>query len=400
MKSDNRNIVPDTANFQSKPRIVFLWYTLEPGGIQTLFIRLAKQLSDADYKVTIAAPTGPLDKLIEKNIDRIYEFSVENIIANQGFSQEKIVIFCGNQWGSLHALDFCRKNQNAHILLGVFHPFAFASKHYSFHYALFNRLIFCALADENIFFMSDAVKKWHELTWRKNLDDIKVWRLSVNNNNNAAWKPRKSEDFKILTIGRLVPDKQHILNAPDIIQHLVEKGVDASWTIYGDGPLRSQLVSRIDVMGLTARVIVAGNLDYSKFYEEVCKHDVFVGMGTSLLEAATIGIPSLLAVIGHRDVCAGWYGEIEGDFLGEHADWLQYYPYKQVISELALAKKNPQALSEACIRKASVYNSSFEELEAIIESASTTKSSIRLDIIRYIAIIFGRLIGLNKPPDP
>lgn len=102
---------------------------------------------------------------------------------------------------------------------------------------------------------------------------------------------RKKE---IVTVGRLVPQKNHRLLI-EAFSKIDIKFSDYKLIIYGDGVLRSELQEYIDSLGLTDKVLLKGNSLNIK--DDIYESELFVltsnyeGMPNSLMEAMALGIP-------------------------------------------------------------------------------------------------------------
>ena len=104
----------------------------------------------------------------------------------------------------------------------------------------------------------------------------------------------------IINVGRLVPQK----GQATLVRALARPQVrDYPWRceIIGDGPQRKQLAALIDTLGLQERVILMGPIPNA--VQRVASADLFVfpsqyeGLGVSAVEAASLGVPSILSAI-------------------------------------------------------------------------------------------------------
>jgi glycosyltransferase involved in cell wall biosynthesis len=100
----------------------------------------------------------------------------------------------------------------------------------------------------------------------------------------------------ILSVGRLVPEKaQSVLL--DAIAGLVERGIEVSATVVGDGPDMSRLVAQCAALGLDQRVTFTGALGQDQLRGRWERADVFClpsfdeGVPVVLMEAMACGIP-------------------------------------------------------------------------------------------------------------
>jgi len=111
------------------------------------------------------------------------------------------------------------------------------------------------------------------------------------------FKPASVKDSSLIAwVGRLVPEKGlvYLLRA---MRMVVEERGDARLVLVGDGPLRTELMSLADRLGLGGRVDFVGPVGRGEVAELLSKSSVFVfpslreGLPFSVLEAMACGLP-------------------------------------------------------------------------------------------------------------
>lgn len=68
--------------------------------------------------------------------------------------------------------------------------------------------------------------------------------------------------FKAVFVGTMGANKRPI-EVFEIVKELIDKGIAISIDFYGDGPLRSEIASRVELLGLEDKVLMHGNVDNS-----------------------------------------------------------------------------------------------------------------------------------------
>ena len=102
------------------------------------------------------------------------------------------------------------------------------------------------------------------------------------------------------------------------LEDLRKQGLDIGYRIYGKGELRPLFEQKIREYGLEDSIHLEGEIPYSELNEALKKAFVFVGMGTSVIEAAVLGIPSLVApIFDSSGLTSGWLREHPGYDVGE-----------------------------------------------------------------------------------
>jgi glycosyltransferase involved in cell wall biosynthesis len=135
-------------------------------------------------------------------------------------------------------------------------------------------------------------------------------RVIANGVDTGRFRPAESNaggrPLHVVTVGRVVRQKNHALFL-DAARQLLERGVDARFTIVGDGPLRAELGKRAAELGIAAQVTFAGE---RHDVEEILRTaDLFwltsswEGMPNAVLEALASGVPVVVTeVSGTREL--------------------------------------------------------------------------------------------------
>ncbi|MDO4499711.1 MAG: glycosyltransferase family 4 protein [Erysipelotrichaceae bacterium] len=107
---------------------------------------------------------------------------------------------------------------------------------------------------------------------------------------------RKPEFGKIVSLGRLSPQKNQVLLL-EAFEKLSKKYNDISLEIYGDGELKTDLEGKIKEYGLQNKAFLKGNTN--DVTSVLSKADIFVltsnfeGLPNALMEAMAVGVPSI-----------------------------------------------------------------------------------------------------------
>ncbi len=142
------------------------------------------------------------------------------------------------------------------------------------------------LADGCVFQTEDASKYFVKSIRKKST-------IIVNPVNEIFFNTPSSDIRKnVVTVGRLFPQKNHklLIKAFALFS---EKNADENLIIYGEGPLKSELVEYASKLGIKERVLFPGSI--SNVSNELCKAKVFVlssdyeGLPNALMEAMACG---------------------------------------------------------------------------------------------------------------
>jgi hypothetical protein len=101
---------------------------------------------------------------------------------------------------------------------------------------------------------------------------------------------------RIVSVGRLAPMKEYNIYMIDVVARLRQRGFPVTWTVYGEGVFADIMKARINELGLTEAIELKGKLAYSQFASAMQHAYIFVGMGTSIIEASLCGVPGVVAL--------------------------------------------------------------------------------------------------------
>ncbi len=191
--------------------------------------------------------------------------------------------------------------------------------------------------------------------------------------NQKKYKPRL-----IISVGNLVGFKTYNKHIIELLPKLLKKFPDIQYDIYGHGEEFNNLNQLINSLNLNNYVSLKGILDYNKFDEVVSQANVFIGNGTSVLEAANLGVPSISGIESYElPESYGFVSDIE-DF-----DYNEFIPGKVTIEFESLIIKlfkggeiERQKIGELCklgVKKFSISNtiSGFNKTNEIVNIEST-----------------------------
>jgi glycosyltransferase involved in cell wall biosynthesis len=109
----------------------------------------------------------------------------------------------------------------------------------------------------------------------------------------------------LVTVARLHPGKG-ILHALAAVHRGIQKGLDLSYTVAGEGPHRGAIEARIKELDLSSRVTLTGTLSEIEVYQLLSKSDALLlpstGLGeawpVAVMEAMGAGLPVIASSIG------------------------------------------------------------------------------------------------------
>lgn len=247
--------------------------------------------------------------------------------------------------GMMVANEF-RKEAALYHVTGVFHPTDYFMPGQPQDRVWLNARVAKALTPHSMFFMNQECRDSHAAWLQRDLADSAIIPLPLDAPD-AMWQPVCGTELRIVSVGRLVDFKAYNLGAPWILKQLLEAGVDASWDIYGYGELEPTLRDTVVDAGVEKKLRLCGKLAYERYGELAGSYDVFVGMGTSAIEAAMSGLPTIVATVGEKRGSHGFIQELPFGNVGERicgralrdiCELLQQYSEMTTQDRLLLSK--------------------------------------------------------------
>ena len=184
----------------------------------------------------------------------------------------------------------------------------------------YKKSIFKMIDSKQIVFMDQQTYENTKKIYNDNdTHDYEIIRIGTNV---LDWR----EDFRIyyekncvITISRIdFPFKGYLKGLIDDFSLINKKYKDSKLVIIGDGDSRSELESMINNLGSNVREKITWikSVRYDKLEEYLKRAMVFIGMGTSILDAAQYGIPSILASAYQIDNYAASFFHDKPDRVG------------------------------------------------------------------------------------
>ena len=301
--------------------MLFIYRVLPVGGIETFFVRMAKERAKLGLSTSILLLSKPQDSNqqllteIKKYADVLF---TENLFLNIPFFSRLFPLLVPIKMKALKALfdkvDQIHVFDGMHGLLGyrlstaldkklpitvgVYHyiKYLWGGMEVAMHEKVNREFIFDYLPEQSLLFFSEGNKQLYVKHKNISFDNANTFRLGVVDRKSVHVDGKLGSPVKIIGVGRLVEFKTYNCYMIDVIKKLIEKGINIQLDIYGDGPLKEYMEAKIKNTGVTNHINLLGTLEYSKFDETVAQYDLFVGSGTAIIQAAALGVPSIVGV--------------------------------------------------------------------------------------------------------
>jgi glycosyltransferase involved in cell wall biosynthesis len=166
--------------------------------------------------------------------------------------------------------------------------------------------------------MNEACLAAHRRNFGYQLDNAAVIPLPMKTAPMGAFV-RSSNRVRVVTVARLVPMKGYVEGLISAVAAAVRhEKLDVELQIIGEGPLMARLKWTAFKSGIRSRVSFAGSVTYADLPTYYREADVFVGMGTTVLEAASHGVPVIIAEAYTKQFKSAGFFSMQEDYgLGE-----------------------------------------------------------------------------------
>lgn len=389
--------------------VVFIYKEIFMGGAETLIARMSKWFLSRDEKVILltegiySGSKSSIDSLFHsidvkfEVVPKITSLELEKIIVNQMNGQEEIKCFSFSLHFLLMAENIQKKLHNVKNTLYVIDPMSHTNNSLKIFYEkhIESKLYKKLYDNHNIIFMDpicgDEAEKCYNITLSNK--EKRTFRLPMHLNtyNECLVKQcYRCDTFNILTIARAdFPFKGYILGVIDNFANLKNKHPNITLTIISYGKDQEKIKKKIENLpqNIKNNICLIGPINYEDLKDYFNSANLFVGMGTTLLDAANYGVPGII-------IHAFTYEAIATGF---------FYQYPHILGN-SEHRKNIEPLIEQVIQMseeeyAVLSKDSYMELKKMYDVEVVMprlmgfiESQQKLDVGLYLPIV----IFLNK----
>ena len=313
------------------------------GGIETLLVRMANQISGLGYRVIVVAQDGPCMQSLDNSVVAVKTEHGQSTLSQLKLlplddlaGTRKVFFWAATPYTLVSIYKYQRylyrrKNIESVSISGIFGP-ARSIRGLRHLYAMIEHLLVLGwLPDNSIYFMSKAVQSTYVEQFGDYFAKWPIHKLTLDQSR-LNWQPQKRDVLKVVSIGRITKLKPYNFGALQVVESMTKKGIPIQWDIWGHGEEAELLQDAIRDRGLSSQVIFHGELPYSQFNQVVLGADLFVGMGTAALEAAQKGVPTVVALAWSSLGTYGFLYQCPADSIGEHCTGTEEANLTDVIS--------------------------------------------------------------------
>jgi glycosyltransferase involved in cell wall biosynthesis len=301
--------------------MLFIYGALTLGGIETFFVRMAierKKIGLPTSLLLLSKPEASDKGLLTEMRHHAQVLFLKDLFSTPYFFSQRFPLLVPVKKQVLNDL-FKYVNQihvsdGMHALLGYRLskladknlPITMGFYHYIIylwgggriaHFERLNRkFVFDYLPPEALVMFTKDNRQLYEKHKRMDFNKSQTFRLGVVDKKQVFLRGKYNIPLKIVAIGRLVEFKTYNFYMLDVLFRLREKGLSIKFDIYGDGPSKEHIQEKINKLSLNDWVCLKGTLEYSKFDQVVSEYDLCIGSGSAIIQAASLGVPSIVGV--------------------------------------------------------------------------------------------------------
>lgn len=354
--------------------MLFIYHALSLGGIETFYVRMAKARHKIGKKTKILLTDreDASDPYLLSEMRKYcevyflkdflkYPFSkktlvqllllypIDRIKISKIFKDVRQVHVSSSIYGLLYFNIIKKINIQAPLTIGVYHSkeFVWGDSSTLPFYEVVNRQLFSDLLGLNsVYFFNDKLPDIYAKYFDFEINDKNVFPLGVIESKKNEMQKIETKGvgnvFRIVSVGRLVNFKTYNLWMLDVIKKLEGK-INVEFYIYGTGPLEQDIKEKIERNNLNNKVFLKGSLSYSELKSTISRYDLFIGSGTAIVEASSIGIPSIIGIESEVEpVSYGFLSDIPGYSYNEDNLYEKHDVEKIILDyfELSSTEKN------------------------------------------------------------
>lgn len=335
--------------------MLFIYSALPLGGIETFFVRMAKERFRKNQKTKLLLTSAKefCDQGLLSEIRQYAEvYFVDDVYYLPNWFSRRFLLLAPlrrdrishllagiehihvtNGFGGMLAERLLSLIKvKIKITVGFYHSLEYswgAGTKLPYFERVNRRFVFDFLPKSNLFVFAQTTIEFYKNRLNKDLSGAPVFRIGVIE---RCEHPNKKARFnsgcvQICSVGRLADFKTYNMWMLDVVNDLIKLGYQVRYDIYGDGSERDRINQKIKDFSLDDNVFLMGSLKYESFNEIVKNYDLFVGSGTAIIQASSLGVPSIIGIESIQSPLT--YGYFK-DF--NHVDYnISSLPFKKIF---------------------------------------------------------------------
>lgn len=365
--------------------IHFFVSTLGIGGIETYIVRVCQALRLAGWDLSISIIKNKVDQNLLKSVSDIATVQILGLSSKLSIlnidpppiSSDVDIVFATGLTSLLYASKAIHKGSRpTKLVCGVFSQFEYLHRSNDYRYEVCMKIL-RKLGPSNMVFCTDGCKQDHSRSLEPSWKTSRVSPLLID-----IPKMHRADHlavgvihcpFRILSVGRLVSFKNYNFYMPRVIRELLNQGYSVRWDVYGDGNEFEAIQAEIAFQKVGDYVTLHGTVPYNTLGERFAEADIYIGSGTTVIEASAAGLPAIVALDNISDsITPGYFCDRKGILTSDFLTGEIFFPVDKIIlKHIAMNQENRKKLSDRSINAAQLYSTenAVKEFNAIYNDA-------------------------------
>jgi len=359
--------------------MIFFAGSLNMNGGSTFLLRVAKQYHARKERITVLVLSNVVDHVVRAELSTFADIVMLHELLHPalkwvGTNHVSIFLPCDKR--KVSAL--LERNNNAVHVMGIFGMVlamrwlsicsgikisagVYHQNEYLFEagdsFSANIRHLFCNIPEQNILFFNEFNRDTYAKFFDKNYSAAPILPIGISLPHIPVEDERGYVPGLIVSIGNLVPFKTYNEHVIRLIAELKEDYPTLRYEIYGAGENEPKLRQLAEELRVVEKVEFKGAIPYDQFSAVVSHAMAFVGSGTALIEAAALGVPSIVGIesIATPDTY-GLISDVSGLSYNEKIDGRPLIAIRSVIIRLLGSEKEVAVAGTACSLKAKEFS--------------------------------------------
>ena len=391
--------------------MIFIANVLTMNGGTTFLIRVCREFHRRGFNVMVLVLFPLVDATLRDELARYAKiFDLKDYLWENGkLFRVQLMTFAPVRWSKLLAdlnpygttvhvmgvfglLFACRTAYRQPLLrvtAGVYHQNEYLFKAGNNFFVKIFRKCFTSLNPKHILFFNEANIINYSKFFGRDFSSSILAPIGIDIPKSTAKFKENSVLARLVSVGNLVNFKTYNRHIIGVVAELADKHPLLHYEIYGVGAEEQSLREVAQRLHVQDRVKFKGQIPYSEFANTVSHATVFIGSGTSLLEAAALGVPALVGIESMQEAeTYGFLSDIKGLSYNEIMPEILRLPMLGVIDRLLSDEAVAEKVSVACKKKANEFSVEATVDGFVILVKNATYSSLTLKPIYVIYLAF------------
>lgn len=383
-------------------KILFVLGQLGLGGIETYCLRMCRALAAQGHDLEVWVVKRKFDAALLRSYREVVpvrfltRLSVVPFLPIAPAAPAGVdLIFTTGRLALIFGALSLKRQAEARLVTGVFSQWEFLGETGDYKSRISQDLL-TQVGAPNIVFCTEGCRTWHEPALGAEVKESHVSPLLIElPEARPSSRPHRpaGEPIQIVSVGNFTPFKTYHFTLPFVLRDLRSAGVKVHWTVFGEGPELERTRRIVAEAGVEDLVTLAGRVPYERFHDEVAKADLYIGAGTTLIEASALGVPTLVALDDNSDATTpGYFCDRRGIYTSDVAGDERLVPFADAIAAFAAMSEDERSdLSERSVRAAGIYSIARAEEEIATIHAMAKPVRPRMSVPMKLLYVWGVL---------